>query len=112
MAVTDSSILNALRLLNESPSLTQREMARKLGVSLGKTNYCLRALLSRGFVKVQNFRQNSNKRGYMYLLTPEGVAAKTTLTRHFLARKREEYDALRLELEKLQGESDAAVEVP
>ena len=112
MQVPDSSILNTLRLLDESPPLTQREMSRALGVSLGKTNYCLRALLTKGFVKVQNFRHSPNKRGYVYLLTPEGVAAKTSLTRHFLARKREEYDALRLELERLQRDSDGFVEVP
>ena len=111
MPVPDSSILNTLRLLDASPRLTQREMARELGVSLGKTNYCLRALLGKGFVKVQNFRNSANKRGYVYLLTPEGVAAKAILTRQFLARKREEYDALRLELERLQKESDADVEV-
>jgi len=112
MLVPDSSILRVLRLLDASPRLTQREMSRELGVSLGKANYCLRALLSKGFVKVQNFRKSTNKRGYVYLLTPEGVAAKADLTRHFLARKREEYDALRLEIERLQRESESAVEVP
>ena len=112
MLVPDSSILRVLRLLDASPRLTQREMARELGVSLGKANYCLRALLGKGFVKVQNFRNSTNKRGYVYLLTPEGLAAKASLTRHFLARKREEYDALRLELERLQLESESAVEAP
>jgi EPS-associated MarR family transcriptional regulator len=112
MEVTDSSLLNALRLLDSSPRLTQREMARELGVSLGKTNYCLRALLGKGFVKVQNFRNSTNKRAYAYLLTPEGVAAKATLTREFLARKRQEYDALKLEVERLQQESEQLVEVP
>jgi len=112
MEVTDSSILNALRLLDSRPRLTQREMARELGVSLGKTNYCLQAVLGKGFVKVQNFRNSTNKRAYAYLLTPEGVAAKASLTRHFLARKREEYDALKLEVERLQRESEEFVEVP
>jgi EPS-associated MarR family transcriptional regulator len=106
MVVPDSSILRVLRLLERTPHLTQRELARELGVSLGKANYCLSALLSKGFVKVQNFRHSKNKRGYVYLLTPEGVAAKASLTRHFLARKREEYDALRLEVERLQWESE------
>lgn len=87
-------------------------MAREMGVSLGKANYCLRALLGKGFVKAQNFRNSPNKRGYVYLLTPEGVAAKANLTRHFLARKREEYDALRLEIERLQRETEGFVEVP
>ena len=111
MPVPDSAILRVLRLLDASPRLTQRDMARELDVSLGKANYCLRALTAKGFVKVQNFRNSTNKRAYLYLLTPEGVAAKANLTRHFLARKREEYDALRLELERLQRESGDAVEV-
>lgn len=107
MPVPDSSILRVLRLLDASPQLTQREMAREMGVSLGKANYCLRALLGKGFVKVQNFRKSPNKRGYVYLLTPEGVAAKGSLARDFLARKREEYNALRLEIERLQREADS-----
>lgn len=106
MVVSDFSILRVLRLLDASPQLTQREMAREMGVSLGKANYCLRALLGKGFVKVQNFRQSPNKRGYGYLLTPEGVAAKANLTRQFLAQKIEEYNALRLEVQRLQQESD------
>jgi EPS-associated MarR family transcriptional regulator len=85
-------------------------MAHELGMSLCKANYLLRALLDKGFVKVQNFRSSSNKRGYAYLLTPDGVAAKAELTRHFLARKIEEYDALRIEIERLRGESEAEVE--
>lgn len=109
--VPDSAILRALRLLEASPALTQREMAREMGVSLGKANYCLHALLEKGFVKVQNFRNSPNKRGYVYLLTPEGVAATANLTKHFLARKREEYDALRLEIDRLQRESEGSVEV-
>lgn len=106
MLIPDSSILRVLRLLEESPQLTQREMARELGVSLGKANYCLRALLGKGFLKVQNFRNSSNKRSYAYLLTPQGVAAKAELARFFLARKREEYDALRFEIERLQRETE------
>jgi EPS-associated MarR family transcriptional regulator len=77
-------------------------MATELGMSVGKANYLLRTLLAKGFVKVQNFRGSSNKRGYAYLLTPEGVAAKADLTRQFLARKIEEYDALRVEIERLK----------
>ena len=102
----DAAILRVLRLLEASPELTQREMARELGMSLGKANYCLRALLAKGFVKIQNFRNSPNKRGYAYLLTPEGVAAKASLTRIFLVRKQEEYDALRLEIEGLRRESE------
>ena len=112
MPVPDSSILRVLRLLDGSPRITQREIAREMGVSLGKANYCLRALLGKGFVKVQNFRNSTNKRSYMYLLTPDGLVEKAVLTQRFLARKREEYDALRLEIERLQRESEATVEVP
>ena len=77
-------------------------------MSLGKANYCLRALLAKGLVKAHNFRTSTTKRGYAYLLTPEGVAEKATLTRRFLALKRKEYDALRLEIEQLQAESETA----
>jgi MarR family transcriptional regulator, temperature-dependent positive regulator of motility len=104
--LTDTSLLRVLRLLDASPNRTQREMAHELGMSLGKANYILRALLAKGFVKVQNFHKNSNKRAYAYLLTAEGVSAKAELTRHFLARKIEEYDALRLEIERLRAESE------
>lgn len=104
------SALGVLRLLAASPSRSQREVARELGMSLGTANYLLRALLDKGFVKVQNFRNSSNKRAYAYLLTPQGVAAKTELARHFLARKIEEYDALRIEIERLRLESDGSGE--
>lgn len=83
-------------------------MAQELGMSLGKANYLLKALFDKGFVKVKNFQNSSSKRGYIYLLTPAGVAAKATLTRSFLALKIAEYDALRLEIEQLRGESEGA----
>ncbi len=108
--MTDASLLGVLRLLAARPSRSQREVAHELGTSLGTANYLLRALLSKGFVKVQNFRNSSNKRAYAYLLTPEGVAAKAEMTRQFLERKIEEYDNLRLEIERLQSESVGAVE--
>jgi EPS-associated MarR family transcriptional regulator len=108
--MTDSSLLRVLRLLDASPNRSQREMAHELGMSLGKANYLLRALLDKGFVKIQNFRNSSNKRGYAYLLTPKGATAKADLTRHFLARKIEEYDALRLEIEWLRREIESADE--
>lgn len=76
-------------------------------MSLGKANYVLKALLAKGFVKAQNFRNSSNKRAYAYLLTPEGVTAKAELTRQFLAWKVAEYDALRLEIERLKSETGA-----
>jgi EPS-associated MarR family transcriptional regulator len=105
--VTDSS-LEVLRLLQASPNRTQRELARELGLSLGKANYVVRALLEKGLVKAQNFRDSPDRRSYAYYLTPKGVAAKAELTRLFLARKLAEYDELRLEIERLQRESDEA----
>lgn len=108
--VKDPSQLSVLRLLDSSPSRTQRQVAQELGMSVGKANYVLKALMAKGFLKLQNFRNSSNKRAYAYLLTPEGVAAKAQLTRQFLARKVEEYEALRLEIERLKQESETAVE--
>jgi MarR family transcriptional regulator, temperature-dependent positive regulator of motility len=106
-ALPDAALLGVLRLLEASPSRTQRELAQELGISLGKTNYVLRALLRKGLVKARNFRDSPTKRGYAYLLTPKGLAAKAELTQRFLARKIQEYDALRLEIERLRMESSA-----
>lgn len=100
----DETHLRVLRLLQANPELSQRELADALGVSLGKANYCLRALLEKGLVKVRNFKNHRHKRAYAYLLTPEGVAAKGALTARFLKRKMAEYDSLRLEIEALARE--------
>ena len=89
--MTDERQLNALRLLEDNPSMTQRELADALGVSLGAANYCLKALVDKGWVKLENFQKNPNKLGYLYLLTPVGLAAKTQLTARFLKRKLHEY---------------------
>jgi EPS-associated MarR family transcriptional regulator len=107
--MSECSFLGVLRLLDASPSRTQREMAQELGMSVGKANYVLRALLNKGFVKAHNFRNSPNKRGYSYLLTPEGVAAKAEITRRFLAQKLEEYDTLRAEIRRLKTEAGVAV---
>lgn len=101
----EESHLKALRLLETNPDLSQRELAQALGISLGKTNYCVRALLDKGLIKVQNFRHSDNKLGYAYLLTPAGIAAKTELTRNFLKIKIREYENLKREIEQLQQES-------
>lgn len=74
-------------------------------MSLGKANYCIRALIEKGFVKAENYRNSSNKLGYLYVLTPSGITAKAELARYFLARKVQEYEALRLEIEQLRKES-------
>ena len=96
--------LDALRLLETNPEMTQRELAEALGVSLGAANYCLKALVEKGWVKLENFQNNPNKLGYLYLLTPMGMAAKTTLTAQFLRRKLAEYEALKAEIEQLRCE--------
>ena len=104
--VTDPVFLSMLRLLDASPHLSQRQVSSSVGVSLGKANYCLRALIAKGFVKAENYRKSGNRLAYLYLLTPAGVAAKAGLTRQFLARKVKEYEALRLEIERLERESE------
>jgi len=95
-----------LRLLQENPDLTQRELAERLGVSLGGLNYCLKALIEKGWVKVHNFSQNNRKLGYAYILTPRGLIEKARLTGGFLRRKMQEFEALRAEIEFLQIEAD------
>ena len=93
-----------LRLLEEKPELSQRDLARELGTSLGKTNYCLNALIEKGWVKVRNFRNSKNKLGYAYLLTPRGIESKAAITLDFLRRKMDEYEVLKREIELLQHE--------
>jgi EPS-associated MarR family transcriptional regulator len=99
-----ASTLQALRLLAARPDLSQRQLSRELGLSLGKTHYVLHALLDRGLVKIQNFRRNDNKMAYAYLLTPKGLRAKLQLTRAFLARKEAEFELLRATISQLKQE--------
>ncbi len=101
----EESHLKVLRLLQADPGLSQRELAQALGISLGKTNYCMRALLDRGLIKMQNFRQSNHKPGYAYLLTPAGIKAKAEMTRDFLRIKQREYEALKQEIDQLQREA-------
>lgn len=96
--------LRLLRLLEARPELSQRDLARETGTSLGKVNFCLNALIDKGLVKVRNFRNNRNKLSYAYLLTPRGIEDKAAITVHFLRRKMDEYEALRREIEQLQLE--------
>ncbi|CAM5200262.1 MarR family EPS-associated transcriptional regulator OS=Castellaniella sp OX=1955812 GN=EPN31_15080 PE=4 SV=1 [Castellaniella denitrificans] len=102
--VHKESHLKVLRLLESDPGLSQRDLSRSLGISLGKTNYCMRALLDKGLIKVLNFRNSNNKLGYAYLLTPAGIAAKAELTRGFLKVKIQEYESLKQEIEQLRQE--------
>ena len=104
-SVPDDVRFRVLRVLQDEPDLSQREIAVRLGVSLGAVNFCLRALTEKGQVKVRNFRSSDNKLRYAYILTPGGIAEKTRLTGAFLARKVAEYEALRAEIEALGGDS-------
>ena len=88
-----------LRKIQKKPNSTQREMATELGFSLGKLNYCLKALQEKGLVKIENFRKNPNKINYFYVLTPAGISEKTKLTLNFMKRKMKEYDELKKELD-------------
>ena len=96
--------LQVMAHLQENPQDTQRAIAGKLGVSLGSVNYCIKALVSKGFLKVENFRKSSNKLGYAYLLTPSGVHEKASLTVSFLKRKQREYAELEVEIAALREE--------
>ena len=93
-----------LDVIAAKPEITQRELSDELGLSLGKTNFVLTALIDRGLVKVDNFKRSDNKVGYAYLLTPKGISEKVMITKRFLARKMAEYDQLKAEIEKLQEE--------
>ena len=93
-----------LKQLEDNPHLTQREISKELGVSLGKTNYVIKALIDKGLLKLNNFKRSDNKLGYIYLLTPRGISGKTILARNFLMRKSEEYNRLEEEIEKLKNE--------
>lgn len=107
-SLQEENHLKVLRLLDANPHLSQRELADALGVSLGKTNYCLKALLGKGFIKMQSFRKSQNKLAYAYLLTPTGITEKAGLTVRFLARKVAEYESLTLEIEALKSEMNTA----
>ena len=96
----DQDHLNLLRKIEDKPKSSQRELAEELGFSLGKLNYCLKALKSKGLIKIDNFRKNPNKLNYIYVLTPKGISHKTKLTIDFMKRKMMEYDELKRELKK------------
>ncbi len=110
---SDSSEIHfqVLRAIAQNPDLTQRELAGVLGISLGKANYCLKALIVKGLVKIESFAKSPNKLGYAYLLTPQGVSQKAALTTSFLRHKLEEYEALRSEIEVLKLETEIPVVV-
>lgn len=101
----EDTTYRVLRMLQDNPDLTQREIAQNLGLSASGLNYCLKALIDKGWVKMQNFAQSKNKFGYIYVLTPSGIAQKAALTGRFLQRKMAEYEALKAEIESLQAET-------
>ena len=105
--VTDEVQYKLLKLLEATPEMSQRAVARELGISLGKVNYCLRSLVKRGWVKVTNFKNSKNKMAYVYLLTPRGIEEKARVTTRFLQRKMREYEALRTEIARMCGEDES-----
>lgn len=108
----DAFQLGLLRLLNEQPNLSQRELSRALGLSLGKTHYVLHALLDKGLVKFENFGRSDNKLAYAYLLTPSGIAAKSRLTREFLRFKMRQFEELSREIDALRQETEGDEPAP
>ena len=100
----EDTYFRIMRILQENPDLTQREIASKLGMSVSGLNYCLKALIEKGFVKMGNFQNSKNKFKYVYLLTPQGIAKKVALTSRFLKLKMQEYETLKLEIEELKAE--------
>jgi EPS-associated MarR family transcriptional regulator len=103
---TDETRYKLMRLLEANPHMSQREAARELGVSLGKLNYCVRALIRRGWIKVDRFKNSRNKAAYMYVLTPRGMEQKARLTVRFLRAKVREYEALRSEIAQIRRDAE------
>ena len=102
--IQEDTYFRILRLLQENPEMSQRELADKLGMSLGGLNYCLKALIDKGFVKLDNFQNSKHKLKYAYVLTPTGISQKVAMTSRFLRRKMQEYESLRSEIETLRAE--------
>jgi EPS-associated MarR family transcriptional regulator len=102
----DDTLFWTLKVLQDNPGVTQRTLAKEVGINVSTINFCLKALVEKGWIKMSNFSKNPNKLGYAYLLTPAGVAEKAALTKRFLQRKMAEYEKLRGEIEALQLEAD------
>ena len=102
--MTEDTHYQVLKILEQNPQISQRELAKEMGASLGKVNYCLKALMQKGLVKAGNFKNSRNKIAYFYVLTPRGIETKAKISARFLQRKLEEYEALRVEIEELQTE--------
>ena len=93
-----------IKIIEKHPEISQRELSKRLGISLGKTNYCLKALIETGLIKARNFKNSHNKLAYAYMLTPKGMHAKANITANFLKRKLKEFDELQTEIERLRVE--------
>jgi MarR family transcriptional regulator, temperature-dependent positive regulator of motility len=106
--LSDDARYRILKKLENNPDISQRELAEELGVSLGKVNYCMQALIEKGLIKAKNFSQSEHKGRYLYVLTPAGLESKALLTKRFLKRKLEEYEALHAEIEEIRRELGAA----
>jgi EPS-associated MarR family transcriptional regulator len=104
--VSEETRYKVMRLIEANPELSQRDVARELGISLGRVNYSLKALMRRGWVKAANFKNSHNKAAYMYLLTPRGIEEKARLTVQFLRIKMREYESLREEIEQMRSEAE------
>ncbi|WP_219702469.1 MarR family EPS-associated transcriptional regulator [Marinomonas lutimaris] len=102
--LTDEYRYKILKELQQDPDISQRELAKRLDISLGKVNFCLKALIEKGLIKAENFKNSTNKMGYLYLLTPKGIEEKVSLTQRFLQRKLKEHEALEKEIEQLRQE--------
>lgn len=103
--LTDEYRYKILKELESNPEISQRELARELGISLGKVNFCMQALIEKGLIKAKNFKNSQNKKAYIYLLTPKGIEDKASVTLQFLKRKMVEYHELQAEIEHLQREA-------
>lgn len=109
--IQEDTYFRVMRILQETPDVTQRELAEKLGVSVGGLNYCMKALMEKGLVKMKNFAESKNRFGYVYVLTPSGMAEKAAITHRFLQRKLDEYDALGAEIQRLRAEVERPAQV-
>lgn len=105
--LTDEYRYKILKMVENNPAISQRELASQLGISLGKVNFCLKALIEKGLLKATNFRNNKNKLAYMYLLTPSGIEEKASITLRFLKYKMHEYEVLQAEIEELRREASS-----
>jgi len=109
--LTDEYRYKILKLVEAKPEISQRELARSLGISLGKANFCLKALIEKGFLKATNFRNSQNKLAYMYLLTPNGIEEKSSITLRFLKIKMQEYELLKAEISLLVQETKSVLTI-